>query len=451
MAFILVGCSKPVGEVVIVNSVNREMAVIELLNRLVSDVGQHPKSAEIRGRLAMAYDVNGFQSAAIQTYQQASEIDQDQFAWWYFKAILLARKGETQKALAAIERALSIDDRYIAAWLSSAQWHLDLREYKAAEEAYQRAAALGGEIVAVSSGLANVYLLTNRPEKGLLILRQLSNGANLPSVQRILGRIYTQLGQEAEAKNAFDRGKSDLGYRWLDPLQGRKNEFNVSYGGRLEQVQQYLNKGRAESAISLLMKLAEEGHESTFQSRLEGAAYLQNKRYSTAGRILRSAVAKYPENFELRLALANFHREVNDLPGAITQLRIAKNLVPHRGQTYLLLATILSQQGKKDAALFELDKALQQGVNKPADAMYTAGMVEVSRSAWVSAAGWFNKALELDPAMTMAYVSLSLSMAELNLFEEAVGTLKKAQKIGTHFPEIENAFANVREMESGIR
>ena len=83
--------------------------------------------------------------------------------------------------------------------------------------------------------------------------------------------------------------------------------------------------------------------------------------------------------------------------------------------------------------------------------MYSAGMIEVSRFAWLSAVSWFNRALEIDPAMTKAYVSLALSLAELRLFEEAIETLQKARGIGTHLREIENAVSNIHEMKSGTR
>ena len=102
LALYLAACSGPVGEVIVVDVSDREEAVEDLLDRIVHAAKAQPDSAEARGRLAMAYEVNGYIPAAISTYQQANAIDQDQFNWWYFKAILLARSGECESP-AAIE------------------------------------------------------------------------------------------------------------------------------------------------------------------------------------------------------------------------------------------------------------------------------------------------------------------------------------------------------------
>ena len=447
-ALILTACSSPVGEVIVVDVSDREQVVKELFERMVQAVNAQSESAEVRGRLAMAYEVNGYTSAAIETYKQASVIDQNQFAWWYFKAILLARSGETSEARRAIKQALDIDDRYLSAWLWNAQWALETGQYKDAERAYGQAKDIGGEDVAIAVGFANVYLATNRPDDALSAVSQLANMHKLPYVHRLLGRIYTELGRESDARKSFDQGKRDIGYRWLDPIQNRKAEFTVSYGGRLNLVEQYLDKGRLDRALELLTGLSEAGYESSLHYRLAGRAYLMQERYSTSGRIFRDAISKYPQDFDLRIALAHFYQVVKDIPSAIVQLRVAKELMPQRGQTYLLLATLLAQQGKRTAALFEIDQALSRGLNRPAEALYTGGMIEVSRSAWSAAQLRFEKAVELDPTMTMGYVSLALSLAEIGRFEEAIENLKLARQIGTHRREIENAFSNIRELEA---
>lgn len=448
LALFLASCSAPVGEVIVVDVSGREEAVQDLLDRIVHAAKAQPDSAEARGRLAMAYEVNGYIPAAIASYQQANAIDQNQFNWWYFKAILLARSGETSEAREAIQQALNIDDQYVSAWLWSAQWALETGQYKDAERAYEHANDLGGEEVASAVGLANIYLATNRPNDALLALSRITSGDNIPFVQRLFGRIYNVLGRESEASKSFDRGNSDIAYRWLDPIQNRKVEFTVSYGGRLNLVEQYLERGRLDRAIELVTGLSEEGYQSSFQFRLAGRAYLLDKRYSTSGRILREGISRYPQDFELRIALAQFYQAVQDIPNAIVQLRVAKKLMPQRGQTHLLLATLLAEQGKLDAALFELDQGLRLGINRPSEAFYTGGMIEVSRSAWSAANERFEKAVELDPSMTMGFVSLALSLAEMGRFDEAIEKLRIARQIGTHLREIENARSNIRELES---
>ena len=83
------------------------------------------KSGLVRGRLGMAYDVNGLRDAALVTYEQAEILDPDDFRWPYFRALLIAETGELEQAIKTLERALAIDPDYAPAWLWRGAWLLE--------------------------------------------------------------------------------------------------------------------------------------------------------------------------------------------------------------------------------------------------------------------------------------------------------------------------------------
>ena len=96
-----------------------------------------PTSALARGRLGMAYDVNGLQEEALLTYQQAAALDSTDFRWPYYSAHLVVKGGEYDQALVLLERALNIDNKYAPGWLWRGSWLLKL-DYEAIA-AFERA------------------------------------------------------------------------------------------------------------------------------------------------------------------------------------------------------------------------------------------------------------------------------------------------------------------------
>ena len=105
---------------------------------------------------------------------------------------------------------------------------------------------------------------------------------------------------------------------------------------------------------------------------------------------------------------------MGDADLAAQQMRRAIELVPTRGRGHYLLATILLDQERHDDALASIDTALRYGVQTPAEALNTAGMIEVMQARWPQAVERFEQAVKVDASFTMGYVSLALSLGETN-------------------------------------
>ncbi len=119
----LISCSDPF---VTVDTKDIDADLAELLHDTLSKAKSLPNSGAIRGQLAMTYDVNGFPDAALATYKQAEKLDPGTFAWPYFQAMLLVKSNEPENAIAAMQRAISLDPKYVPAWLLEGTWFIDL-------------------------------------------------------------------------------------------------------------------------------------------------------------------------------------------------------------------------------------------------------------------------------------------------------------------------------------
>ena len=103
LAIVLVACAEttsPVADEPVVAGVDSpDKDLADHLRAMIQAVRTTPGSAPMRGRLGMAYDVNGFQTEALATYAQAETLDPEDFRWPYFSAHLLAANDEHAQAL----------------------------------------------------------------------------------------------------------------------------------------------------------------------------------------------------------------------------------------------------------------------------------------------------------------------------------------------------------------
>lgn len=117
------------GAPVAVLSEDADPHLAELLDRLLATARSEPRSGEARGRLAMAYEANGFAEAALTTYAQAAVLDPSEFDWPYLRALLLWEIGDHEAALDSLDASIAIDDGYLPAWLHRGAWVLAQGEY----------------------------------------------------------------------------------------------------------------------------------------------------------------------------------------------------------------------------------------------------------------------------------------------------------------------------------
>lgn len=94
-ALLLAGCSETdfAAEAIMAAVEASDTDVGERLETQLQSVRTVPTSGLLRGRLGMAYDINGFRHEAIATYGQARSLDPKDFRWAYFAAHLVAEDG----------------------------------------------------------------------------------------------------------------------------------------------------------------------------------------------------------------------------------------------------------------------------------------------------------------------------------------------------------------------
>ena len=422
--------------------------LVELIEGVLESIRSLPRSAEMRGRLGMALEVNDFYTQATLAYAQAEALDPNDVRWPYFQAVLVAESGDFESALPILDRALALDASYVPAWLYQGTWLNALGRYGEARAAFARARELGATENA-DAGVARALIGEKRTDEALALLETLIDAVPHPQVYRMLGRVYQALGRTDDAKIAMARGKETGPMTWPDPLQRQKWPFEASLGRKLMHAERLLEAGRYEESVQVLEPIRARGVAEDAVFINLSLAYGRGGDTEKALAIAREGFAASPGNYRFHNVFAGIYQYSGDEDQALHHLR--QSIAMHSAQVwpYERVADLLMNKGRFEEALAAVDQALSYGAEHPERLHYTAGMMEGIRERWPEAVARFEAATALDAAYTMAYIYLGRCLAEMQRFEAARTALAWAERLATHPEELASAHKRLADLEAG--
>ena len=420
------------------------------LRTLHDQATANPDDAEHRGRLAMAYDVNGFEQRAIVVYAQAAVLEPDEFNWPYFRALLQARVDtDYEGALASLDRAIAIDDGYVPAWLSRGEWLRVLGRLDEARAAYQRATDLGAGAPG-TIGLARLLLDADRFDEAANILEPLNAQSPDPRIDAQLARAYRGLGREDDARIAAARaGTTTSSMQWLDPRLAQRAPYIAGFRNRVLHAQNLIQAGRPRDALAIAEELTAErsGDVDALNTLVWANAALQ--RFDEVHSTLRDALTEHPEEPRLHQMMANAYLERGDVDNARQHLEAIIAFAPENARALEELGWLLARQGETEEGIALLERALESGAREPKQVLYRLGLLDGSAGRWQRAAGRFRDAGRVDAAFTMAFVHLGRCLAEAGDFDAAIEALDWADRLGTHAEQRASARRHLAELQKG--
>ncbi|MCY3620207.1 MAG: tetratricopeptide repeat protein [Gammaproteobacteria bacterium] len=457
---LLVGCSKSDPEAAkepIVAGVDiSDTDVAELLEALVQSVRTVPTSASIRGRLGMAYDINGFREAAIATYKQASRLDPDDFRWPYFHAHLVAEDGEYERALEALDQALEDDAGYAPAWLFRGSWLLKANRPLEAMVAYRRAHELQARPYA-AFGRAQSLMAVGEIPAALEILEPLATEFDHPYVHRTHGEALRAVGRLDEARAAMARGREAQPLAWPDE---RRDQRNVHMRGHASYMlaKELSASGRVDEALAILRRLQghhpEEhcGREEEFflACNLMNSVSIAHDRAGRPGQ----ALATVQRGLDLRPSFAPFHltianllRDGRDLETALGHVEQAIELNPSSGYAHEQRGRLLFGLNRHEDAKAAFESALQFEPGKRTTLFYL-GLAQVELSSYDDAVESFRRVTEIEPYFGLGHVFLARSLAEVGRIDAARRAQDRAREYGANPAELRRNEIQLRELEA---
>ena len=457
-ALLLGGCSKTeadLDEPVVAGVDPSDADVAEHLDALLQSVRTVPTSGSLRGRLGMAYDINGFRHEAVATYRQAQSLDSKDFRWPYFAAQLIAEDGDYGGALELIDQSLAIDVDYAPAWLWRGSWLQKANRPGEAMEAYQRAFELQAGPHALFGRAQSLMAIGKFPE-ALKILEPLVDTFDHPFVNRTHGEALRAVGRLDEARKAMARGREAEPLTWPDERRDQRYAHirghasymlakELSAAGRLGEAQAILQRlqvhhpeahcGRDREfflACNLMNSVSIAYDRSGFPE--ESMATVER------GLVLNPAFAPF------HLTIANLLREKRDLETALQHVDQAIELNPNSGYAHEQRGRLLFGLGRFEAARAAFETALQfEPGQRPT--LFYLGLAEVELSNYAAAIEWFRRVTEIEPRFALGQIFLARSLAEVGRIDEARQTQDLAREYGADAVELRRNELRLRELE----
>ena len=413
-----------------------EADLVAVLQKLHDAAAQSPGAGEPRGELAMAYDVNGLDQRAIVVYGQAATLAPDEFAWPYFRALLMVRvDNDYAGALRSLDDAIARDDTYVPAWLSRGAWLRELDRPGEARTAYERAAELGAGAPA-AMGLAHLLLDDGRFDEAVAMLEPLNIDTPDPRIDTLLSRAYRALGRDDDARIASARGRAATSaMQWLDPKLARQARYIAGYSNLLQHAENLIQAGRQKDALLIAETLVEQRPDDIAAINILVWANAALARLTEAKAVLRKGLELYPDEPRLHQMMANALLEQGHLDDARHHLERVTKLDPGNARGLENLGWLVARQGDTDAGIALLERALESGAPEPKQVLYRLGLLDGAAQRWSKAADRFRDAGTVDASFTMAYVHLGRCLAEAGDFDGARDALDWADRIGTHANE----------------
>lgn len=403
--------------------------VTKYLELLLDDVRANPYSSNLRGRLAMAFEMNAFVDEALVAYSQASVLDPYNAKWHYFSALLHGARGEYESAIERIDQAVSADASYVSSWMWRGTWTLNLDRSDEALENFTTAESLDAGAPA-TMGIAMALLRQDKPSEALEVLETLVSQQPHPQIFRLLGEAYRETGRDEDSRVAFALGTNPQTLQWSDPLQREKTKHSRGFTRRLEYVRNLLANGNSFDAVKELETLERLRPDDKALLLLQAEAHVVAEKMRPAVNALERGITLYPTEYRFYSHLADILRQVGQVERALELLAKSVDLNDKEPTTHELIGRVYLQLEQNEDAIDALKKALSYGSFKRAELHLLLGALQGQQERWDQAIDHYSRVVELDPAQGRAHILLSEALTKEGRTEEAAAALRWAHRLG---------------------
>ena len=288
-----------------------------------------PESGQATGRLGMVLHAHAVYPTALAAYQRAIRLDPNEFMWAYYYALIVWQVSGPEKALPALSSALRLRPDYAPAILRRANALFQLGRFKESGEAYKAALAVDPAAADALYGMARVkYAQGDMATAEDFYGRACRAYPTFGAAYYGLGLTQRSLGRDAEAARNLDLAQR--------------------YGKDAPPASDPLSLQLAALATGVYYHLAE-------SDRLAHSGHMDD-----AVRLNEAMLDRDPESFTVLLNLLFLARFVDGLDDkAASFYSRARQIDAQVPLIYDYYGVALARQGKYDAAMAELNKAIE--------------------------------------------------------------------------------------------
>lgn len=434
------------------------------IEQYVQIVQLEPKNVENHVLLGRLYRLNNELLKAENEFKAAVRLQPDSEEAITTLAYLYNEEGDSQRAIQTLN-SIGEESRSAKLYLALGYTYEEQKDYKKAIAAYRKAVALDKDNLDAIRGLAQNLLNDGQLDAALAQYKLIAD-ANPEDAQTYLkmAEIYRRNGRFDEALESLTKAESmvqdslEVPYNRavIYEVQGRYDEAaqilqkllqksekpdgNYTTGERnnravfLERLGSiYRAMGNTPAAVETFRKMLALGDENStraYQSMID--AYRDAKQWPQATAVAKEAVAKLPQNRDLKLVLASQLADQGQPDQALATVRKMLKGTPADREIYIALAQMYSRLKRWPEAEEAVGKA-DEFSTKPEDKEYVeflrASMYEREKK-YEEAEQTFRHLVARDPQNANALNYLGYMLADRGIkLEEAVSYIKKAVQL----------------------
>jgi tetratricopeptide (TPR) repeat protein len=409
--------------------------VASLLTELTTAVNAARSDGSRWGTLGMGLEANGLLVHAESAYATAAQLAEREPKWQYRRALLRARRGDLDEALADLGRVIALAPTYAPARWRQGQWLLDGGDTAAAQRSFQSAIQLAPADPAGPAGLALVHLAKGENSEAAAILEKLL--ASTPGDRyalQLLGTAYRRLGREEDARFALIVGSAGQP-SWSDPWSDEVNQYRRGFAAMLKEATQLGLERKYDEAIALLQKLIDLRPADTALRIYLGGMYAAAGKVDQASAILEPVLTADPSNFDATMHLASGYLFAGNLDRAAAYATRALALRPDNADAAKLRGMVHWQQGRtrEAEALFT-----EAAIADPRDPMphLWMGMILGQQQRYHDARKQFEAALSINPLLGDALIGVADTFAATGAWAAAENAIERARQAEPDNPRL---------------
>lgn len=410
-------------------------AVAALLDELTAAVNADRSDAARWGRLAMALEANGLLVQAAGNYEVAVRLDDQEPRWRYLLALLKARRGEIDSALADLERVVQLAPDYVPARWKQGLWWLDRGDPSKAQAAFQVAVQAAPRDPAGHIGLGLVHLSKREDAKAAAALETvLAASPGDRYALQLLGTAYRRLGREQDALFALTVGSTGQPV-WADPWSDEVGQYRRGFAALLKEATQLGLERKFDEAIARLDQLVTLRPDDRALRVYLGGMYAAAGRVAEAAAILDPVLAADPSHFDATMHLASGYLFAGNLDRAAAYATQALALRPSNADAAKLQGMVHWQQGRTREAESLFTAAASADPRDPMPHLWM-GMILGQQMRYVEARRHFETALSKNPLLGDALIGVADTFAATGAFGPAEVALKRAEQAEPNNPRL---------------
>ncbi|HSK72892.1 MAG TPA: tetratricopeptide repeat protein [Pyrinomonadaceae bacterium] len=256
----------------------------------------------------------------------------------------LLEKEEIKKALQFFEEAIKYDDKNATAYTGLGEIYDSLDQDKEAIENYENALRLNAELTEIYAPLGILYYHQGEVAKAENYLtKALATNPEDAETQYFLGLVRYKQTRYADAETALRRSVA------IDANNPEAHYYLAEVFSKLNREQDAIASYK--KAVEINPKFVEAWFDL-------GAAYYNNENYESAVDAYKKVIQNKNDYFQAYANLGDVYRQMNQLDQAIGQYQIASARITDDAQLYSSYGFILGRQGKWNAAIDVLEKAV---------------------------------------------------------------------------------------------